>query len=464
MSSSKYNGYSCDSASAEATAAWSMRQGIRAQRLSDNWDFSAVLDRLMVRYRTSQRPVEVNFRKIVPLHAGIDRLTHLLHSYPAKLLLNIPLFFLHCGQLGPPGRLFDPFCGSGTVLVEGALSRWEVAGADSNPLARLITRTKLTYVDPDSIAKSLLRVCEASSGSSTSFSPVVNVNLWFAETAQRQIGGLFGAIAEEPEAEMRHFLRVCLSSCIRKASFADPRLSVPVRVRHGSDEWHRARNPDVTQLFVRSVVANCHRVAQLETVDPGILQRLQLGEDARHRPVKAVGEGDVDLVITSPPYVGAQKYVRASSLSIGWLGLAPGNRLPPLERVSIGREHHRRADYRRLRFPGGGLAVAALKRIRAINPLRAHIASTYLDEMRDALATTVARLKHGGRLVLVVGNNTIGGERFHTSKYLKQILLALGLELEVELLDNIRSRGLMTKRNKTAGVITREHIQLFVKP
>ena len=84
--------------------------------------------------------------------------------------------------------------------------------------------------------------------------------------------------------------------------------------------------------------------------------------------------------------------------------------------------------------------------------------------MRDALATTVARLKHGGRLVLVVGNNTISGERFHTSKYLKQILMALGLELEVELLDNIRSRGLMTKRNKTAGVITREHIQLFVKP
>ena len=448
----------------ELTGAWTAHKGVRAERSNDNWDFSALLDRLMVRYRASQRPVEVNFRKLVPLHAGIDRSTHLLHSYPAKLLLNIPLFFLRCGQLGPPSRLLDPFCGSGTVLVEGALNGWQVAGADSNPLARLITRTKLTYLAPDSIAKALQRVCEASARSASSFSPVVDVNLWFSEAAQRQIGGLVGAIAEEPETEMRQFLRVCLSSCIRKASFADPRLSVPVRVKRGSDEWHRARSPDVTQLFVRAVTANGRRVAQLEPVDSKILQRLQLWDDARHPPIEPMGDGDIGLVITSPPYVGAQKYVRASSLSIGWLGLAPGDRLPPLERASIGREHHSRTDYRKLKVPRSGLAVRALKRIRKVNPLRAHIAATYLEEMRDALGTTLARLKHGGRLVLIVGNNTISGEQFHTSKYLKQIVTALGLELEVELLDDIRSRGLMTKRNKTAGVITREHIQLYVKP
>ena len=92
------------------------------------------LERLLHQYSMCRRPVPVNFRKLVPFFSGIDRATHLFHSYPAKLLLNIPFFFLHCQQFGRPLHLFDPFCGSGTVLVEGALRGCWLTGADANPL------------------------------------------------------------------------------------------------------------------------------------------------------------------------------------------------------------------------------------------------------------------------------------------------------------------------------------------
>ena len=81
-----------------------------------------------------------------------------------------------------------------------------------------------------------------------------------------------------------------------------------------------------------------------------------------------------------------------------------------------------------------------LERIRKINPLRAHIASTYLVEMRTAFAETAKRLRHGGRLILVIGNNTVSGEKFESSKYVSQMVTSLGFDLELELLDNIRSR------------------------
>src|SRR6266487_4686179 len=83
--------------------------------------------------------VRVDFREMVGNSSAAERFTHRFHPYAAKLLLNIPLFFLNCSQLAKPGRIvYDPFCGSGTVLVE-AMVRGTVAwGADSNPLARLI--------------------------------------------------------------------------------------------------------------------------------------------------------------------------------------------------------------------------------------------------------------------------------------------------------------------------------------
>ena len=347
--------------------------------------------------------------------------------------------------------------------MEGALNGWHLSGADVNPLARLITKVKLTYLDLAPIEKALDRVCKASKKLIGSFSPVVDVDLWFSKAAQRQIGGLVKAIEQEPDAEIRQFMLVCLSSCVRKASYADPRLSVPVRPKWNWKEKTNTKHATASDYFVRSVRENGRRVVKLAAINPDLLGTLTLFEDARMNPDEPSNEEDIDLIITSPPYVGAQKYIRASSLSIGWLGLAPENKLRPLELVSIGREHYPRAEYSEPRFPADGLAAEVLERVSKINPLRAHIASTYLQEMRDALVTTARRLKRGGRLILVIGNNTISGEKFESSKYVSQILTSLGLDLELELLDDIRSRGLMTKRNKTAGIITQEHIQMFVK-
>lgn len=424
---------------------------------SYHWfDNSAAYADLVSEFTATGSPVTVNFRKLVPLHSGIDRATHLLHSYPAKLLLNIPLFFLGCRQFGPPGTLYDPFCGSGTTLVEGAIRGWRLAGADSNPLARKITKAKLTYIDPKLIAEALVRIEAASAMQPATFAPVVDVNMWFSERAKVQIGSLLDIVARLTDGDIREFFEVCISACLRKASFADPRLSVPVRLKSGTPAWEKASNLDIVDLFRRTVVANARRIQSLGELKAARLDCIDIANDAR-----MAGPNDVDLIITSPPYVGAQKYVRASTLSIGWLKLAPDDKLRALERVSIGREHFTRPEYLAASYSDDEVAAPALRRIHGINPLRAHIAAIYLREMNAALKAAVTRLKPGGRAVLVIGNNTICGEEFETSRYLAEICRSLGLVLELELLDDIRSRGLMTKRNKTAGVIRREHIQVY---
>jgi hypothetical protein len=48
--------------------------------LSIDWDFSDDFERLEETYRQRKKAVPVNFRELVPLHSGVDRASHLLHS------------------------------------------------------------------------------------------------------------------------------------------------------------------------------------------------------------------------------------------------------------------------------------------------------------------------------------------------------------------------------------------------
>jgi|ERR1035437_3935239 hypothetical protein len=98
-------------------------------------------------YSRSHTPIDVNFRELVNwIPYSSERATHLIHSYPAKLLLHIPHFFLTNELLSEKDDLvFDPFSGSGTVLLESLLAGRDAYGIDANPLACLISKVKTVH-------------------------------------------------------------------------------------------------------------------------------------------------------------------------------------------------------------------------------------------------------------------------------------------------------------------------------
>ena len=115
--------------------------------LATDWNFTSEFARLEDAYNRRRGAIPVNFRELVPVHSGVARATRLRFWYPAKLLANIPIFFLNCDQLRvPAGIVLDPFCGTGTVLLEAVLAGYKGLGADANPLARLIAETKLAPI------------------------------------------------------------------------------------------------------------------------------------------------------------------------------------------------------------------------------------------------------------------------------------------------------------------------------
>lgn len=430
----------------------------------------AWLEQAITAHKSDGATVEVNFRELVPaVRAGSDRYTHLMHPYPAKLLAAIPHLFMRCSTLVPPGgRVLDPFCGSGTVLLEAALAGLHADGADANPLARIIAAAKLTLIDAATLRDSLNAIV-ARSDEPAKRPDVINIEHWFDVDVIARLSSLRAGILAQDCADIRRFFEVCLSACARRASFADPRLSVPVKLNakrldvygaKGAEVLARLKPPSgaqVVAMFKMIAEQNIERLSRLAKAAPELTVPA-IYEDARKL---GADDGSYDLVVTSPPYAGAQKYIRASSLGLGWLGLTPGGRLRDLERLNIGREHYPSGDYLEAQETGCHDADGVIAKVRELNPLRAHIASNYLVEMKAAFAEAARATRGGGWLVLVSGQNLVCGNRFDTPAYLESIASGLGFTTRARLVDNIRSRGLMTKRNRTAGLISQEVVTVM---
>lgn len=445
-------------------------------------DTSDALLGLIDRYDRSPRAVTVNFRRLVDWMPVGERATHYLHPYPAKLLPHIPAFFLANSVLSNPGdTVLDPFCGSGTVLLESVLHGRRALGADANPLARLIANVKVSDCSPDAIRKNRSAILRRARGYRSAPSPdVVNIDYWFYPHVIAQLARLRRAVDAVEDQVVSDFFRVCLSACVRRVSLADPRLSVPVRLRENqypaghpfrdstNARMLRLRRQDVFAEFESIVEDNIDRIRALAHMRQDGASASVVSTDARRlrKNLDAPGslpDCSVDLVVTSPPYAGAQKYVRSSSLSLGWLGLTNGQTLRQLENENIGREHFSMGGSYVVPKTGIQDADRRLDRIAARNPLRAVIAATYLLEMQDALREAERVLKPGGHFVLVAANNRVCGTEFHTQRYLQTFLESLGLVVRLRVVDAIRSRGLMTRRNTTASVIAREWALLFQK-
>ena len=435
-----------------------------------SYDTTSKLIDIIESYKQSGEAQVLSFRELVSWIKVGERATHYIHPYPAKLLPQIAHFFLAAkGYFGYGINVLDPFGGTGTVALEAILSGSRAFYADANPLARLIAKVKTTGISAEVLSSEMSAICARYKRSRSRISPdVVNMGKWYDEKSVKDLTRLKSAVDQCSCPDVRDFFLVVFSVVSRKVSAADPRLSVPVK-RKDLISYER---PRVLECFIQQAEASIQRMRAYLALGGSRFGAKCLGFDARRlntvgswseESSEQLADSSIDLIVTSPPYAGAQKYIRASSLSLGWLGLAKSSELKGLENRNIGREHLPKAEWSVPVATTVDEANIVIDKVREINPVRAAIAATYLNEMEEALLESSRVLIEGGHLVLVIGNNEVCGEVFASSDYLVTIAERCGLHPVLKAVDEIKSRGLMTKRNKTAGVISREWVILFRK-
>ena len=217
---------------------------------------------------------------------------------------------------------------------------------------------------------------------------------------------------------------------------------------------------DVYDKFEVVCKSNIDRIDTLKGhIRNGLTARI-ISDDARKLGLES---NSVDMILTSPPYAGAQKYIRASWLNLYWLNRVKIEDIRELKTHNIGREDYRKEEVYES-YTGIEAADIVLKDLyKSGNTKRAFLAANYLNEMKVALDESCRVLRQGGYMVIVIGNNTVCKRQFDTQNYLTSYLVEKGMHLQYKLIDDIKSYGLMTKRNKTADKITREWILVFKK-
>ena len=429
---------------------------------------------------TSANVRKVNFRKIVQCFKYGERVTHSIHPYPAKLLPHIPhLLLSHPDLLPAKGTVGDPFCGSGTVLLESALVGKPSWGFDCNPLATLISQVKTTPIEPGRIYKALYRIKKTVYIIEKPREPdVPNLNFWFHDDTIPVLSAIANTVSRMRAPDLKSFFQIALSVTTKRLSLADPRIPVPVRYsphkypkHHWLHQYYRARDTyikstDPLIVFEEVVKRNAIRNLRLWNVRNSLGTTRISRHDAKSAFPFLDGNDTVpttDLIITSPPYGSAQKYTRSTKLSLGWLSLWDSHKLAELEAISIGREQYKKSQIRDLPQTDIPKADRQLRAYFTRDRVRCVALAQYILEMNIAMQHIFDSLSAGGHLVLIMGDNSLKGQVFPTSRFIMNICENIGFTLRAEMVDRIKSRGLLTRRHTTSGIINNEYIMIFRK-
>ena len=210
---------------------------------------------------------------MVPELNNSERYSHLIHSYPAKLLSNIPYFFLQTNYFCPQdGIVLDPFCGTGTVMLEANISGRNALGADANPLAVLISKVKTTYIPSDVLHATLNSIVTSARRSKKEITfETDNIKRWFSSSTILQLTRLEDVIGRIGNKEQKRFFMLCFSNMIKKVSFADPNISVPVKL----NPERFINNPDRKQSIDKSGKTKSGRVEKRNVIFQAKTKRIK---------------------------------------------------------------------------------------------------------------------------------------------------------------------------------------------
>jgi DNA modification methylase len=245
------------------------------------------------------------------------------HWHPCRFVSQIPANLL--GILCPPrGRVLDPFCGSGTSLVEAQRLGLESIGIDLNPVSCIISRAKTLTLSATQVERIATAACErvtkAVLQGQPGFAPAsVQLQKWYSPGVSRQLTTMWASISPTTGFE-RDILMGAFSSIL---------LSVCRETRHWgyvcdntSPKDHREKDCLAEfKLRLDGLVSSYRRRDEYRLARAGAGASMSAAEiicgDAKEIGSRIPPES-IDIVMTSPPYYGVADYIKSQRLSFEW--------------------------------------------------------------------------------------------------------------------------------------------------
>jgi 16S rRNA G966 N2-methylase RsmD len=394
---------------------------------------------------------------------------HGLHEYKGKFNPQVAKALLNIFNARPGQLVLDPFCGSGTSLVECAHLGISSVGTDINPLAVFLANAKLQSLSIPAeklLADSKLTLSKAKKSKAKFRDPSDRgdyLRSWFPENYLSEIERLRLAIESE-DSPAGPVLLAIASNLLREYSLQEPS---DLRIRRRTSPFPQKPFFDA---YEDAVNAFGIRMAEAQlTLGVHVAGSKAINIDCK----KAFGEQDLlsdsfDLVLTSPPYATALPYIDTQRLSLVWLKLLPPSEILLLESELVGSREIRGTGKKSLldSMQNNDANLPALEAefcIELQNSLGEsdgfrrqvvpRLLYRYFTGMADAFSAVRRLTKQNAPFGLIVGGNhtVLSGKRFdiETPKHLASIAAERGWEhVETVPLQTYRRYGLH-KNNAT---------------
>lgn len=396
--------------------------------------------------------------------ADTSQHVHGLHPWPARMIPQVANRIIREWS-NEQDTVLDPFCGSGSVLVEALLNSRNAVGVDINPLAYLISKVKTTQLTPELLLRETgplmeeigYRIEALRKGEASVKTFVFrNIFHWFKKDVVDELTVIKETIsnAEKSNKDIYDFLKVCFSMTLRKASniaFDDN----PYFIRVKKGEPLKKHSPDVRSIFEKQLSGSITRMGEFISLHPDGLQCSVHNADARVLPIE---DGSIDLIVTSPPYgeeSHTMAYTRFAKLTLQWLGFTPSD-VRRIEGQSLGGK----AVYQR---PLTENIDEMLKTVEVLDKRRSKEVFSFIWDYHKCLKEMYRVLAPNKCVGIVIGDRTAKGVKVSNEVITKELGKQVGFE-EVTTYEREIPKKVLPRRDYKVELINREYIIIMKKP
>jgi len=376
-----------------------------------------------------------------------EKLMHTIHAYPAKF----PAFiaskaFEYAKDEGVEiKKVADVFCGCGTVALEAKLHEFDFWGCDINPVATLIAKAKSNNYSKIKLNDLYNLVNEAYYNINLSEDLYLKANdrlkYWYTEKSYCDLFKLLSAINENVSMDIYLEAFQCIFSSILKSTSRWLTKSIKPQIDPDKKEY------DVKKAFDSQYKKFLRGVVEMEEKNTSTViccDNFLAIEDVPN----------VDLIISSPPYVTSYEYADLHQLSSLWLEFTDDYR--DLRKGSIGSIYNSDdflLDLDNLNKTGKEIVERLIKEGK-INSKVKSVARYYAD-MQNVVEKCTDMLNKDGMIFLVVGDTEYKGVHIKNSEHLIECLVENGFS-DIKLGKRTISKGLCVPYRDAAGKFSKD--------
>lgn len=263
--------------------------------------------------------------------------THGMHEYKGKYNPQIVHALLNIFGVDNHQSVLDPFCGSGTTMLECLHLGISSTGTDINPFAVFLSNAKLHSVQLDcekvkadfALLKEKLLNTQAEDVVLKNDKRTDYLKKWLPIKELYLLETIL-IYTESLETSTAEFFRVTASDLIRDYSLQEPS---DLRIRRRISPYPETPFIEAWEKNVEKYLKNILSIQRVcvsnNTVNRAINIDIKNVIPNKNLP-------PFNIAITSPPYATALPYIDTQRISLVWLGLCPPDEIMLLESNLIG--------------------------------------------------------------------------------------------------------------------------------